>query len=187
MKKFFLLAVLSFIATLAKSQSSDFHAFKFDIGLGYAEPANGSGDGTKAGLTFTLQPHVRLSDNFAIGIRMEAAVIGNYASSSGNVNATAVASGCLSGEYYLSNHGFRPFIGVGAGIFDQESAAGNTNGGTVVQGPRTMDFGGYPVLGFEAGHFRMSVEYDLAGKGNDYAAAKIGFFFGGGRKKHKTT
>jgi len=208
MKKSILLLTVIGFAVLAKAQSQDslanakaksqdFHAFKFDIGFGYAQPSNGSG--TQAGATFTLQPHVRFSNTFALGLRMEAAAIGYKNNTTQNFKVSALASGCLSGEIYLSNRGFRPFIGAGAGMFDQESFSGtsgnnnnnnnkntnsnsNNNSGGGPTG-RVINFGGYPVIGFEAGHFRMSVEYDVTGSGNNYAAAKIGTFFGGGRKR----
>ena len=187
MKKILLLGTLVACTMLLHAQSTEFHAFKWDIGIGYAIPSSGSG--TEAGATFTMQPHYRLSDDFALGLRMEAAAIGYKNSVTGDVKVSALASGCLSGEFYLSDSGFRPFIGAGVGIFDEESATGNTNNnndnsGVSVSG-RTTNFGGYPVVGFEAGHFRMSVEYDVAGNNNNYVAFKIGTFFGGGRKPKK--
>jgi hypothetical protein len=184
MKKLILLATLIGFTTLVNAQSQDFHAFKFDIGFGYALPTYGSG--TEAGATFTLQPHYRLSNDFALGLRMEAALIGYKNNQTGVFNVSALASGCLSGEYYLSDKGFRPFIGAGVGLFDEESATVNSNNYNNNSGGlsgRTTNFGAYPVIGFEAGHFRFSAEYDIAGNNNDYVAFKIGAFFGGGRKK----
>jgi len=183
MKKLFVLTLLSGAVLLVKAQSENFHAFKFDIGVGYALPSSGSG--TEAGATFTLQPHYRLSDNFALGLRMEAAAIGYKNSVSGDVKVSALASGCLTGEYYLSDNSFRPFIGAGVGLFDEESAAGNTNGNSgsnVSVSGRTTNFGAFPEIGFEAGHFRLSVDYNVAGNSNNYIAFKIGAFFGGGKK-----
>jgi hypothetical protein len=185
MKKFILLALLAVICSFEKAQSQDYRAFKFDIGLGYAIPSDGSG--TEGGVTFTLQPHYLLSDEFALGLRIEAAAIGYKDFMTNNFNVSALASTCISGEYYLSKRGFRPFIGAGLGLFDQEILYANTDGGN---GPndvyaRAIHFGGYPVIGFEVGHFRMSAEYDLTGNGNNYAAFKIGTFFGGGRKPAK--
>jgi len=183
MKKLVLLSLLAVICSFAQAQ--DYRAFKFDIGLGYAIPSDGSG--TQGGVTFTLQPHYRLSDEFALGLRIEAAAIGYKDNTTGNINVSALASTCISGEYYLLNGGFRPFIGAGLGLFDQESFSGNTgdnSGGTQVSA-RTINFGGYPVIGFEVGHFRMSAEYDFTGNGNNYAAFKIGTFFGGGKKPAK--
>jgi hypothetical protein len=184
MRKLILLATLIGFTILVKAQSNDFHAFKFDIGVGYALPTYGSG--TQAGATFTLQPHVRLSNDFALGLRIEAAAIGYENNATGNVKVSALASACLSGEYYLSDRGFRPFIGAGIGLFDEESATGNNNNNynsQVSVSGRTQNFGVYPVIGFEAGHLRISAEYDVAGNNNNYVAFKIGTFFGGGRKR----
>lgn len=192
MKKLLLLIALTGIAIFANAQSDQFHAFKFDIGVGYALPSQGN---TIAGACFTLQPHVRVSSDFAIGLRAEAAAI-LYRDALGNKQGSAIASGCLTFEYYLSDRGFRPFIGAGAGAFDQATISGNNNNGGSNDGsgnngggpaisPRVMNFGAFPELGFEAGHLRVSVEYDATGGYNNYFAAKLGFFFGGGRKAKK--
>ncbi|HZY37455.1 MAG TPA: hypothetical protein VFE53_12445 [Mucilaginibacter sp.] len=190
MKRIILLAVFTGFVTLVKAQSTEFHAFKWDIGFGYASPSQGSAVG---GATFTLQPHYRFSNDFALGIRAEAAAI-LYKTSSGNKQGSAIASGCLTGEFYLSDKGFRPFIGAGVGPYDQAtisgnngngSGSGNNNGGGVNISARVINFGAFPELGFEVGHLRVSVEYDATGGYNNYFAAKIGFFFGGGRKPPK--
>ena len=81
------------------------------------------------------------------------------------------------------NGGFRPFLGAGAGIFSQQSvnydSSTDTNTGLVKGGSK---FGLFPRAGFEAGHFRLSAEYNILGNNSNYAAFKIGFFFGGGKK-----
>jgi len=187
MKKLILLALLVGFASLVNAQSTEFHAFKWDIGFGYATPSQGN---TLAGATFTMQPHYRLSNDFALGLRFEAAAI-LYDNGSGNKQGSAIGSGCLTGEYYLSDGGFRPFIGAGVGAFDQATISGNNgngsgdgSGGPTVS-PRVINFGAFPEAGFELGHLRVSVEYDATGGYNNYFAAKIGVFFGGGRKPKK--
>jgi outer membrane protein W len=182
MKKIFLLITLVGFTLLAKAQSTDFHAFKFDIGSGYALPQGASG--TQSGATVTFQPHYRLSNDFALGFRFEAAVIGYENSVTGDVKFSALASGCLTGEYYFSDGSFRPFMGAGIGIFDQETASANVNNGNsnVSVSDRVSNFGGFPEVGFETGHFRLSVDYNVAGNNSDYLAFKVGFFFGGGHK-----
>ncbi len=190
MKKLLLLTAFICAAFMANAQTSNstssststYHAFKVDIGLGYAIPSVSTGSGTKAGATFTIQPHYRLSDDLAIGLRFEGAALG-YEDENGTSNKVKVSlltSYCPSLEYYLSNGGFRPFVGAGAGIFSQQSVTAAGGNATLV--PGTSGFGFFPEVGFEAGHFRMSADYDVAGNNNNYLAFKIGFFFGGGKK-----
>jgi hypothetical protein len=180
MKKLLLFAVLIGFGGLAKAQ--DYGVFKVDLGLGYAQPS--SGGGTKAGAEFTVEPHYRLSDDFAVGVRIEIAAIGRE-DSQGNFNFAALGSYCATGEYYLMNGGFRPFIGAGVGLFDQESVVNknnNTNGSGYTTSPQTVGFGAFPEIGFEAGHFRLSIEYNIVGSNNSYAAIGFGAFFGGGKR-----
>jgi hypothetical protein len=185
MKKSLLLFTFLGFALLSKAQSTSavstdtYHAFKFDIGLGYAIPSGATGSSTKAGATFTLQPHYRLSDDLAIGLRLEGAALG-YQNSFGKTKISVLESYCATGEYYLAKGSFRPFAGAGAGFFNQSSVKASNGNATLVGG--ATNFGFFPEVGFEAGHFRMSADYDIAGNSNNYLAFKIGFFFGGGKK-----
>lgn len=182
MKKLLLFAAFLVPAFFAKAQSTTYKAFKVDIDLGYAIPSSGSGGGTKAGVTFTVEPHYRLSDDLAIGFRFEGAGLG-YQDVNGTTTKTHVAlltSYCPSIEYYFSKDGFRPFAGAGAGIFSQQMVAGSNGSATLVAAG--TNFGVFPRVGFEAGHFRASAAYDIAGNNSNYLAFTIGFFLGGGKK-----
>jgi hypothetical protein len=183
MRKLTLLFALIGFAFFANAQTTaTFKAFKVDIDFGYAIPgSSGTGvGGTKAGATFTIEPHYRLSDAFAVGLRVEGAGLA-YITNSGSDNSSVnlLTSYCATGDYYLSNSGFRPFIGAGAGFFSQQSLAGSNNSVVVVAGATT--FGFFPRVGFDAGHFRMSAAYDVV-TNNNYANFTIGFFLGGGKK-----
>lgn len=210
MKKLFLLFSFAGLAIMAHAQSSStpasssspsskFHKFKVDLTLGYAIPPSNSNDASakiKAGATFVLEPHYRISDAVAIGLRIQGAALayantsGSGSGTSGNANVSAIYSYCPSLDFYLMNGGFRPFIGGGAGIYNQGSISvsgsdqGTSNTGYVSLGSK---FGFFPRAGFEAGHFRISAEYnvlgnDANGNSSNYAAFNIGFFFGGGRR-----
>ena len=210
MKKLFLLITLVGCAVMAHAQSttapasspstqSKFHKFKVDLTVGYAIPPSTStsaGDKIKAGATFVLEPHYRVTDAIAIGLRIEGAALaygntsGSGSGTSGNANVSAIYSYCPSIDFYLMNGGFRPFIGGGAGIYNQGSVSvsgssqGTNNTGYVSLGSK---FGFFPRAGFEAGHFRISAEYnvlgsDANGNSSNYAAFNIGFFFGGGKR-----
>ncbi|MFI5161660.1 MAG: outer membrane beta-barrel protein [Sphingobacteriales bacterium] len=199
MKKLFLLITLIGCAVIAKAQSSQYHSFKVDLTVGYAIPpstSSSAGDKIKAGVTFGVEPHYRLSDAIAVGLRIEGAGLaygntnGSGTGTSSGANVSVIYSYCPSIEYYLLKGGFRPFIGAGAGIFDQGSVSisgsdqGTNNTGYVSLGSK---FGFFPRAGFEAGHFRISAEYnilgnDANGNSSSYAAFNLGFFFGGGKK-----
>jgi len=185
MKKSLLIATFVACGFLAKAQSTKYHAFKVDVDFGYAIPSSGStgSNGVKAGATFTIEPHYRLSDAFAVGLRIEGAALA-YASPNGsggydNAKAAILTSYCATGEYYLSNNGFRPFVGGGVGFFTQ-SALKLLNSSYYL--PSSTGAGFFPRVGFEAGHFRMSGAYNIVGHNNSYLAFTIGAFFGGGKK-----
>lgn len=205
MRKLLLVAGLAMFSVAASAQSTsssssdEYHKFKVDLTAGYAIPpsnSNSAGADIKAGVTFGLEPHYRLIDAIAVGLRIEGAGLaygntsGSGENTSGSANVSVIYSYCPSFEYYFLNGGFRPFVGAGAGIFSQGSVSvsgsdqGTNNTGYVSVGSK---FGFFPRAGFEVGHFRISAEYNVLGKdanGNSssYAAFNLGFFFGGGRK-----
>lgn len=182
MKKLILFAAFLVPAFFAEAQSTTYKAFKVDIDLGYAIPSSGNGTGTKAGVTFTVEPHYRLSDDLAIGFRFEGAGLGYqyYDGTRNKTHVSVLTSYCPSIEYYFSKGGFRPFAGAGAGIFSQQLVTGSGGSATLV--PAGTNFGAFPRVGFEAGHFRASAAYDIAGNNSNYLAFTVGVFFGGGKK-----
>jgi hypothetical protein len=186
MKKLFLLIALAGFSCFANAQSTNYRPFKFDIDLGFLEPSNSTA--IYPGGSFTLEPHVRLSNDFAIGFRVEAAVfeykpmiIPLDGDESSNFSGYVQGSYCLTADYYLTGGGFRPFIGAGAGYY----ASAAVNNDTSDYGYTTLTdgkFGFFPRIGFEAGHFRLSATYNVLSNNASYTSIAIGAFFGGGRK-----
>ncbi|MDN5203849.1 hypothetical protein QQ008_20830 [Fulvivirgaceae bacterium BMA10] len=189
MKKVLLSAMtICLIAATSYGQSENYKPFKVGIGLGYAVPSDGGG-----GVAIYLEPAYRLKDAIAIGLRLESAVLAKTigtteASASGNASYT------LNGQYYLSNAKFRPFVGLGLGIFSLASVSVNTNG-TTGAAASGSEFGFYPRLGFDLGHFNFIFDYNIipATKPevtvgsipdikNSYFTIKIGASIGGGEK-----
>jgi|SRR5690554_5105996 len=177
------LFVFFIITSLVHSQN--YKPFKVDVLLGYAIPKS-EGNAVKAGVVFTLEPHYRLSDALAVGLRLEGAALAysSLGSAGGKAEISVMTSYSLTGDYYFRDQGFRPFAGAGLGIFrssalklDEETAI---NGETTI--PASSNFGFFPRIGFEAGHFRFSTEYNFI-KDGGYLSFKIGLFIGGGKRK----
>jgi len=184
-KTILLLAFLGFMG-FAKAQSTDYHAFKVDLALGYAIPSESSGDGgTKAGVTFTLQPHYRLTNDLAVGLRFEGAALGDKDETDDgtHVKVSVLTSYCATGEYYFTDKGIRPFVGAGLGFFVRSVSISSDSNSDLNASDSASKFGFFPEAGIEAGHFRLSADYDIIGDSESYFAIKIGAFFGGGSKK----
>ena len=170
------LALLCF--SFAKAQNSDriFKPFKLDLALGYASP---EGSGSKAGVLFAIEPKYAVMDEFWVGLRIETAVTArgydapNGSFSSGNVAASA--SYVFTGDYYFSNGGFRPFVRLGPGIYTLAHGTFDSYSGTsAVSSTATTKFGGMVRAGFETGHFRLGIEYNLIGNTNENATDDVG-------------
>lgn len=185
MKRFLLLMTMLFVTGVFIASAQTYKPIKVDVSLGYAIPANG-GEGVNGGLTFTIEPHYRLSDEIAVGLRFEGAALARVNDTGGedsDAEVSLLSSYSVTGDYYLGSTGFRPFVGAGMGFFKSasitlDSESINELNGTI---PGSTSFGFFPRVGFEAGHFRMSGEYNIV-KDSGYLAFKVGFFLGGGKR-----
>ncbi|MBD2757398.1 hypothetical protein [Spirosoma validum] len=86
-----------------------------------------------------------------------------------NANSTselkAVGSALLTGNYFLTNARFRPFLGAGIGVFSLAqtelsiSKGGQEQSKSVLAGGNKL--GGLIRAGFKTGHFQLSLDYNL--------------------------
>lgn len=191
MKKLLTLAALTLGVFAAKAQSTTFKPFRVGFDLGYAIP---SGDGAKGGVAFAIEPKYALNDKLALGLRYEAAItVRGSVDSEGfadEAEAKASVSYLATADYYFNTNSFRPFVGLGAGIhklasasFDETTVMSEEDVTVVEDGSK---FGVTPRVGFDYGHFRAAIDYNIIGKSgdvkNNYLNIKIGFFLGGGRQ-----
>lgn len=179
MRRFLLLVICIAGAVSVKAQSENYQAFKVDIGFGYALPSTDNGQ-IKGGPTFTIHPHYRLTDDFAVGIRLEGAALSYKDNSLENpdLKLAVLASYCATGEYYLSDGRFRPFIGVGAGYFYQTRVSTDSNTSGLISYGGNTKFGYFPEVGFEIGHLRVMADYNVLPNKGGYTGFKFGFFTG---------
>ncbi|HEY0110331.1 MAG TPA: hypothetical protein VGB67_11915 [Fibrella sp.] len=203
MKQYFALCMLLLMGVT--SQAQEFKPFKVNVSLGGAVPSGGGG------ILFAVEPKYGISDQIDIGLRIEAAAMARDVIINGNTtsgNAQGAYSYLLTGNYMLSDQNFRPFVGIGAGLFGIASTSftatgsGSTtqsNNGSIAAG---TVFGGMARVGFKTGHFVLGVEYNLVPNTtslllddqgnaqigttvqskNSYVGIKLGFDIGGGRR-----
>ncbi|ANE49343.1 outer membrane beta-barrel protein [Flavisolibacter tropicus] len=184
MKKVFLIG--AFMAGAFFSNAQTFKPFKVDLAAGYAVP---SGKGSKGGVVLAIEPKYAINDNISLGLRMEAAITARgYVASNGQEvsgDVKASASYLATGDYYFNTNKFRPFAGLGVGIYSLASASVDMIDEEATALDAGTKFGAAPRAGFEFGHFRTALEYNIVGKSgdinNNYFSVKLGFFIGGGR------
>jgi hypothetical protein len=207
MKKL-LVGILTLTSLTTMAQETIFKPFKVDVSFGYGIPG---GKGAKGGIIFAVEPKYAIKDEIAVGLRFEGAVLArtsigafnsvNGTFEEGSSKVSAAGSYLLTGDYYFSNEKFRPFAGVGLGLYRVASAAVSltTNGEDASSVSGGNKFGGLIRAGFEAGHFRLGLEYNLIPKTlgisttdqgityttpsikNGYFGIKFGAVIGGGR------
>jgi outer membrane protein W len=186
--------VIMFVAVTAfAAQAQEFKKFKVGVGGGYAVT---SGTGAKGGVLLYLEPAYRIQDQLLVGLRLEAAgMVRGYAENVETASISASFSGSqgIFGQYYFSNNTFRPFVGLGLGLNKIATAAANFEG-EAFAALNESKFGFFPRVGFDAGHFTLSLDYNLIGAStlqgtsggelktkNNYIGIRFGGFFGGGR------
>src|SRR5690242_20431543 len=117
------------IKSFAQKKESDLKPFKVDVSLGYAIPG---GSGAKGGVLFVVEPKYAVAPNIAVGLRMEAAVMARAQVVDGeamSADVKAAGSYLATADYYFTdNYNFRPFGGIGAGIFTLASASVDESG-----------------------------------------------------------
>ncbi len=175
----------------ATAQAQDYKKFKVGLGAGYAIPG---GKGAGGGVLLYLEPAYRVTDELLIGLRGEAAIVarGFADDNSVSLDAALIGSWSLNAQYYLSNNTFRPFVGAGFGIFNLTGASitGDPNNPNTTETAKETKVGFYPRVGFDVGHFTLSLDYniiptsstDTGDLKNSYFGIRVGGFFGGGRK-----
>jgi outer membrane protein W len=171
----FLVVFLSSLLTVKFTNAQTYKRFKVDVTTGYANPTGQVGD-ISGGLNFSIEPKYNITDQIAVGIKREAALLIAGSSNGGDGKIALLQSTSLTGEYYYGEGKVRPFGGIGLGFYAGTTfdSDGNSSTGESV-------FGFAPRAGLQFSHFRLGVEYNII-KDSNYFAIKIGATIGGGRK-----
>jgi len=166
------------LVLMQAGMAQEFNKFKVGFGLGITLSGS-NGYGSVPGGIFTIEPAYRLTDDLAIGLRYENALNGNILF---DEYPTSINSYTINGQYYLSRSKFRPFVGLGGGLYRVAVLD--------FYSPTVSKIGVYPRIGFDAGQFTLACEYNFIPPStesgypiqNSYFGFRIGGFFGGRRK-----
>ena len=143
----------------------------------------------------------RVSAQLGIGFRIEsAAFLGKPISGTSFTTAAfGVGSYTLNGQYYFGTSTFRPFVGAGLGMFTTVATSIDLGAGSVAIQAAANVIGFYPRVGFDLGHFNVSIDYNIipsqettiqvggivTGKQTtnySYIGIRVGASIGGGKK-----
>lgn len=169
---------------------------KFRVGLdaGLAFPNSGLGFNGDIDLRYNIM------DNLNAGIKFGLAALGKDISLSGGTGTvSAMTYSLITSDYYFNKpaSSFAPFLGAGFGSFSIGNVQVLTSSNESTPSNLLIErrLGGLLRGGFEAGHFRMALEYYLIPNsalvdinnniigttGNSFLNLSIGFYLGGGR------
>jgi hypothetical protein len=176
--------------------AQDFKPFKVNTSIGFAKPI---GPGSSGGILVSLEPKYGLNDQIDVGLRLEGALMGRSTQVSGQTSDTEIAySGSygLTGTYLLSVSNFRPYVGLGGGLYSTGGVS-FSEGGSDIGLEAARKLGAMARVGFKYGHFNLGVEYNyvpsttytanlannaaaIVKSNNSYVGFKLGFDIGGG-------
>jgi len=199
MKKFLVFILFGFFLAFPDVFAQEEGKFRVGLDMGLTIPSSGGG-----GLLIYLEPKYNIRDNMNIGLRIGGAAMFRDLVYYSNIDEVTVklavnASYVLTYDYYFKSEGsnFAPFIGGGIGFmsfgsFEIDSSVDPDDYGTL---SGNSSFA--PVLraGFEAGKFRLSMDYNFVPKSdlinlqgnvigetaNSYLGIALGFYVGGGK------
>ncbi|ASU35426.1 hypothetical protein [Mucilaginibacter xinganensis] len=177
MKVLFLLFTLLCFAFYTSAQTNE-GTFKADLGAGYAIPSQGFG--VKPGVTFVAEPHYYLSQNFALGLRFEGALLG-YEAQYNDELFSFFGSSAITSDYYFTKGRTRTFLGIGTGLFTRHYIFNEydyENDQFYTSGYGAIKLGFLGRIGLEAGHIRIAASYNVIGANFSYSAFTIGYIIG---------
>jgi hypothetical protein len=181
MKRILFLLLSFCIGTRAFAQASIYKPFKLDLAIGFSfETGNTYFDNRT---TFSAEPKYNISDQFSLGLRLEASPNADFAGTTASFTINSVSSYLLTGDYFFNKSKItRPFFGIGAGIFNETL----TNSDLPDVKTKSQKPGLETRVGFERKHLRLALEYNATffkeEKKVNYVTLKIGAFLWGGRK-----
>lgn len=205
MKKLFLIVLISIFVINLNAQEKGKIRVGFDAGLGL--PNSGFGINGNIDIRYNIMDNLNVGLKFNPGFSVKDVLVDEVAPSA-SLTTSLISSTLLTSDYYFNNgsSGFAPYLGGGLGLFNIMNLGMSVSGTDEMPTPPSdftgiepeTKFGGMLRGGFEAGHFRLGLEYYLIPKStlidiltltpngtsrNSFLNLTLGFYFGGGKWK----
>lgn len=168
MKKVALLFLVLAMAGSANAQVPFLKKIKIGFHPGYVAPSGGGG-----GFGYAIEPGFVITDKLAANFRWEGTIFTrDFDEPTGatvDVGIGGIGSYTLNGVYYLMDGKFKPFVGLGFGMYNPAnveitvSTAGAGSASTTSDLELDPVFGFYPRVGFNLGHMNFIIEYNIVG------------------------
>ena len=167
------------------AQSRIYKSFKVDLGINTiitSDVATGNGMG------IYIHPILNVTDRFSFGPRLEIGYVTiddtDFVSATFENGVVDMFSFQAVSDYYLSKERVRFFLGLGFGLFRQTLLLHDFTSFQIrVDRISEVNLGLNPRFGFNVGHFKMAVNYNLTGEFMyDYLGFTLGVDIGGGRR-----
>lgn len=203
MKKIIL--CLSIIAFTLNVNAQEKAKIRVGLDAGYAIPSHGGG------FAGGLDVRYNIMDNINVGVKLNGdfMIKDSYVDEvnfTGSITASVLSSTLITSDYYFNkgDNAFALFVGGGIGLYNVLNIGAQVNANEIPTIPTNFDdyksenkFGGLIRTGFEAGHFRLGLEYYLIPKStlynvlntttsitkNSFLNISLGFYLGGGKWK----
>lgn len=173
------------------SQNNDFELklYRQEISFGVVKPFISS-----LGFSCATEPKFTVLKKFAIGLRLEGSIwFETDDQSNSGYSETFSYSGVPTIDYYFIIGGFRPFVGIGYGLYYFPDTKNNYE--------KISNTGILARVGFEGGHFRLGIQYNHISRnpklnGNSisrgrenwaYFDLKLGVVIGSGNKSNRNS
>ena len=159
--------LLSLIALLIYTcgiyaQAPSYTDFEFDLPrMGLIVPEEGAYDG---GISLGAELRYNVQDNFSVGLRSEISFLGSEEldSDADEYDLGAFKTAMATADYYFSTTSSRRFfVGIGLGNFQTGVLEVRDGQGTINESGGTSSFGIMPRAGYEFGHLRIEIQYNI--------------------------
>jgi len=173
MKKTLLIFVIGLLSVYT-SQAQ----VRLGLGVGYAVPSGDIADGVKGGLAVNAEAGYGITDHIDLSLMYQGDFLVADEINGQELGAITLSSVLANGRFYLLEHIFKPYVGLGLGLTNAKRGSFTIAGDLESEEVSESNFALRPTVGFKLGSLHVSAAYLSAGKLAEASVADITFNIG---------